>query len=353
MQVGGQAAIAGHLRIGQGARIGAQAGVMSDVPPGAAAGRQPRPAPARVLPAGGRPEADGAPARGVTPLRIRAAHRSQATSIARAAAVTRVQHAGPQDVRLDRGDRESASIRWKAAMCGASGGPTAGPGCRESLPGASGRARPPTLRRRMPAWRWWRRASCRCGMRRSATPKRVPGATALLTPTTALDGEALELFQATEAARAEVAKRRRMPGGHRRRCDPHPRNPSLGAGRRGGSAGRCGSHAGRSAEGARIRGDGRDPKLGRRSAVPAVGSSSAAHAASAGSAASKTRDAAGRVAGCAIAAILAGAHPHRNGGRGRSRSGGRARLDCPAHPCPRDEHRTPKTACRRTSSGSS
>jgi UDP-3-O-[3-hydroxymyristoyl] glucosamine N-acyltransferase len=32
VQVGGQAAIAGHIRIGQGARIGAQAGVMSDVP---------------------------------------------------------------------------------------------------------------------------------------------------------------------------------------------------------------------------------------------------------------------------------------------------------------------------------
>ena len=143
------------------------------------------------------------------------------------------------------------------------------------------------------------------------------------------------------------------PGGHRRRCDPHPRNPSLGAGTRGRSAGRCGSHAGRSAEGARMRGDGRDPKLGRRSEVPAVGGSSAAHAASAGSAASKTRDAAERVAGCAIAASLAGAPPHRNGGRGRSRRGGRARLDCPAHPCPRDEHRTPKTACRRTSYGSS
>jgi len=36
VQVGGQAAIAGHIRIGQGARIGAQAGVMSDVPAGAA-----------------------------------------------------------------------------------------------------------------------------------------------------------------------------------------------------------------------------------------------------------------------------------------------------------------------------
>ena len=35
VQVGGQAAIAGHIRIGQGARIGAQAGVMSDVPAGA------------------------------------------------------------------------------------------------------------------------------------------------------------------------------------------------------------------------------------------------------------------------------------------------------------------------------
>jgi hypothetical protein len=86
-----------------------------------------------------------------------------------------------------------------------------------------------------------------------------------------------------------------------------------------------------------MRGDGRDPKLGRRSELPAVGGSSAAHAASAGSAASQTRDAAGRVAGCAIAASLAGATPHRNGGRGRSRRGGRARRDCPAHPCLRDE----------------
>ena len=36
VQIGGQAAIAGHLRVGQGARIGAQAGVMSDVTSGAA-----------------------------------------------------------------------------------------------------------------------------------------------------------------------------------------------------------------------------------------------------------------------------------------------------------------------------
>jgi UDP-3-O-[3-hydroxymyristoyl] glucosamine N-acyltransferase len=36
VQVGGQAAIAEHIRIGQGAKIGAQAGVMSDVPAGAA-----------------------------------------------------------------------------------------------------------------------------------------------------------------------------------------------------------------------------------------------------------------------------------------------------------------------------
>jgi UDP-3-O-[3-hydroxymyristoyl] glucosamine N-acyltransferase len=35
VQVGGQAALAGHLRIRKGARIGAQAGVMSDVPSGA------------------------------------------------------------------------------------------------------------------------------------------------------------------------------------------------------------------------------------------------------------------------------------------------------------------------------
>ena len=43
--------------------------------------------------------------------------------------------------------------------------------------------------------------------------KRDPAARAwrdrALTPTTALDEEALALFQATEAARAEVAKRRR------------------------------------------------------------------------------------------------------------------------------------------------
>ena len=35
VQVGGQAAMAGHVRIGQGAQIGAQAGVISDVPAGA------------------------------------------------------------------------------------------------------------------------------------------------------------------------------------------------------------------------------------------------------------------------------------------------------------------------------
>jgi UDP-3-O-[3-hydroxymyristoyl] glucosamine N-acyltransferase len=35
VRVGGQAAMAGHIRIGQGAQIGAQAGVISDVPPGA------------------------------------------------------------------------------------------------------------------------------------------------------------------------------------------------------------------------------------------------------------------------------------------------------------------------------
>jgi UDP-3-O-[3-hydroxymyristoyl] glucosamine N-acyltransferase len=35
VRVGGQAAMAGHLRIGQGAKIGAQAGVISDVPAGA------------------------------------------------------------------------------------------------------------------------------------------------------------------------------------------------------------------------------------------------------------------------------------------------------------------------------
>ena len=36
VQIGGQAAVAGHLRVGQGARIGAQAGVISDVHVGAA-----------------------------------------------------------------------------------------------------------------------------------------------------------------------------------------------------------------------------------------------------------------------------------------------------------------------------
>jgi UDP-3-O-[3-hydroxymyristoyl] glucosamine N-acyltransferase len=35
VHVGGQAAMAGHLRIGQGAEIGAQAGVISNVPAGA------------------------------------------------------------------------------------------------------------------------------------------------------------------------------------------------------------------------------------------------------------------------------------------------------------------------------
>jgi UDP-3-O-[3-hydroxymyristoyl] glucosamine N-acyltransferase len=35
VRVGGQAAMAGHLRIGQGAEIGAQAGVISDMAPGA------------------------------------------------------------------------------------------------------------------------------------------------------------------------------------------------------------------------------------------------------------------------------------------------------------------------------
>jgi UDP-3-O-[3-hydroxymyristoyl] glucosamine N-acyltransferase len=35
VQVGGQAAMAGHLRVGQGSKVGAQAGVISDVPPGA------------------------------------------------------------------------------------------------------------------------------------------------------------------------------------------------------------------------------------------------------------------------------------------------------------------------------
>jgi UDP-3-O-[3-hydroxymyristoyl] glucosamine N-acyltransferase len=34
VQVGGQAAMAGHVRVGQGSQIGAQAGVISDVPAG-------------------------------------------------------------------------------------------------------------------------------------------------------------------------------------------------------------------------------------------------------------------------------------------------------------------------------
>jgi UDP-3-O-[3-hydroxymyristoyl] glucosamine N-acyltransferase len=34
VRVGGQAGLTGHLRIGQGAEIGAQAGVMSDMAPG-------------------------------------------------------------------------------------------------------------------------------------------------------------------------------------------------------------------------------------------------------------------------------------------------------------------------------
>jgi UDP-3-O-[3-hydroxymyristoyl] glucosamine N-acyltransferase len=35
VHLGGQAGVAGHLCVGQGARIGAQAGVMADVPAGA------------------------------------------------------------------------------------------------------------------------------------------------------------------------------------------------------------------------------------------------------------------------------------------------------------------------------
>ena len=35
VQVGGQAGLDGHLKIGRGARIGAQAGVMADMPSGA------------------------------------------------------------------------------------------------------------------------------------------------------------------------------------------------------------------------------------------------------------------------------------------------------------------------------
>ena len=48
VQIGGQAALNGHLKIGRGARIGAQAGVMSDVSSGIS-GRIPRPAKTSLL----------------------------------------------------------------------------------------------------------------------------------------------------------------------------------------------------------------------------------------------------------------------------------------------------------------
>ena len=53
VQVGGQAALDGHLRIGRGARIGAQAGVMRDVPSGAEVVGSPCSAKTRFLPTGG------------------------------------------------------------------------------------------------------------------------------------------------------------------------------------------------------------------------------------------------------------------------------------------------------------
>ena len=62
VQVGGQAAIAGHLRIGQGAQDRRAGGRDVGRARGRRPGRQPCPAEAGVLPAGGRPEAHGAPA---------------------------------------------------------------------------------------------------------------------------------------------------------------------------------------------------------------------------------------------------------------------------------------------------
>jgi hypothetical protein len=71
VQVGGQAAMAGHLQIGKGARIGVQVGVMSDVPPGAALVGSP--AKAGLLQTDRRPEAfaplsNGLSREGVAPI---------------------------------------------------------------------------------------------------------------------------------------------------------------------------------------------------------------------------------------------------------------------------------------------
>ena len=66
------------------------------------------------------------------------------------------------------------------------------------------------------------------------------------------------------------------------------------------------------------RGDGPHPEPGRRREVLAVAGSNATHPASAGSAASKTKAAAARVAARAIAASLVGAPPRGNGGPGRA-----------------------------------
>ena len=60
MQVGGQAAMAGHIRIGEGARVGAQAGVIWDVIAGSGA-RQSSATEARILKASGCHEGAGAP----------------------------------------------------------------------------------------------------------------------------------------------------------------------------------------------------------------------------------------------------------------------------------------------------
>ena len=73
-----------------------------------------------------------------------------------------------------------------------------------------------------------------------------------------------------------------------------------------------------------MRGHGPHPKSGNRPEVLAVEGSNAAHPASAGSAASKTRAATGRVAVRAIAASLAGALPRGNGRSGRTGVGARS-----------------------------
>ena len=63
VQVGGQAALAGHLHVEQGAQIGAQAGVMSRRPRRFGVVRKSRAAEERVFPPGCHPEANDAAAR--------------------------------------------------------------------------------------------------------------------------------------------------------------------------------------------------------------------------------------------------------------------------------------------------